>query len=89
MVWILSTMLVGGLISFCSKRKHLLLMLLSIEFIILGLFFSLFFILSVSNFFFSLIFLTFAACEGALGLGVLVSMSRVFGADYFKVFNFT
>nr|YP_001798515.1 NADH dehydrogenase subunit 4L [Sminthurus viridis]ABS82054.1 NADH dehydrogenase subunit 4L [Sminthurus viridis] len=78
----------SGLYTFCSKRKHILLMLLSIEFMVLGFFFSILFSLSFSNLFFSLIFLTFTACEGALGLGVLINMSRVYGTDYFSVFNF-
>nr|YP_010631656.1 NADH dehydrogenase subunit 4L [Propomacrus bimucronatus]AFQ62298.1 NADH dehydrogenase subunit 4L [Cheironitis sp. MJTNT-2012]WBP61434.1 NADH dehydrogenase subunit 4L [Propomacrus bimucronatus] len=80
---------VGGLISFCLKRKHLLLMLLSMEFIVLGLFFNLFLYLSYYDFefFFSMIFLTMSVCEGALGLAILVSMMRTHGNDYFQSFN--
>jgi len=54
----------------------------------LGIFFYIFLDLIFSNFFFSLIYITFAACEGALGLSVLVSIRRVYGSDYFRVFNF-
>lgn len=78
----------SGLYTFCSKRKHILLILLSIEFIVLGFFFFILFTLRFNNLFFSLIFLTFTACEGVLGLGVLINISRVYGADYFSVFNF-
>nr|YP_010631643.1 NADH dehydrogenase subunit 4L [Propomacrus davidi]WBP61421.1 NADH dehydrogenase subunit 4L [Propomacrus davidi] len=79
----------SGLISFCLNRKHLLLMLLSMEFIVLGLFFNLFLYLSYYDFefFFSMIFLTMSVCEGALGLAILVSMMRTHGNDYFQSFN--
>nr|AND95990.1 NADH deshydrogenase subunit 4L [Onthophagus cf. tragus] len=79
----------SGLISFTMKRKHLLLMLLSLEFIILSLFFNLFLYLSFFDYeyFFSMIFLTMSVCEGALGLGILVSLIRTHGNDYFNTFN--
>nr|ALO71102.1 NADH deshydrogenase subunit 4L [Pselaphinae sp. 9 EF-2015] len=82
-------MFLMGLISFCLKRKHLLLMLLSLEFIILSLYFSLMIYLSMFNyeFYFSMIFLTMSVCEGALGLSLLVSMIRTHGNDYFQTFN--
>nr|AND96703.1 NADH deshydrogenase subunit 4L [Onthophagus pullus] len=79
----------SGLISFTMKRKHLLLMLLSLEFIILSLFFNLFLYLSLYYFeyFFSMVFLTMSVCEGALGLSILVSLIRTHGNDYFNTFN--
>nr|AND96509.1 NADH deshydrogenase subunit 4L [Milichus apicalis] len=79
----------SGLISFTMKRKHLLLMLLSLEFIILSLFFNLFLYLSFFyyEYFLSMIFLTMSVCEGALGLGVLVSLIRTHGNDYYNTFN--
>nr|AXS66473.1 NADH dehydrogenase subunit 4L [Coleoptera sp. 24 KM-2017] len=78
-----------GLISFTIKRKHLLLMLLSLEFIILSLYFNLFLYLSyfLFEFYFNMIFLTMSVCEGALGLSILVSMIRTHGNDYFQTFN--
>nr|APX40404.1 NADH dehydrogenase subunit 4L [Batophila aerata] len=74
-----------GLISFIYNRKHLLLMLVSLEFIVISLFFILFFYLSMMNyeFFFSIIFLTMSVCEGVLGLSVLIYMVRVHGNDFF------
>nr|YP_009520480.1 NADH dehydrogenase subunit 4L [Bourletiella arvalis]ATP01408.1 NADH dehydrogenase subunit 4L [Bourletiella arvalis] len=77
----------SGLFIFSSKRKHLLLTLLSLEYMALGLFLFMFLDLMVSNYFFSLIYITFTACEGALGLSLLISMSRVYGSDYFSVFS--
>nr|ARH54698.1 NADH dehydrogenase subunit 4L [Tetratoma fungorum] len=78
-----------GLLMFSMKRKHLLLMLLSLEFIVLSIYLNLFIYLSfLSNeFFFSMIFLTFSVCEGALGLSILVSMIRTHGNDYFQSFS--
>nr|BBB16280.1 NADH dehydrogenase subunit 4L [Pagurus minutus] len=67
-------MVFSGLWSFVSYRKHLLNTLLSLEFIMLGIFFLLF-------------FLTLAACEGALGLSLLVSIVRSHGNDYFNSFS--
>nr|UJG45211.1 NADH dehydrogenase subunit 4L [Perlodes microcephalus] len=74
---------------FTSKRKHLLLTLLSLEFIVLSLFLLLFMYLNLLNYelFFSMIFLTFSVCEGALGLSILVSMIRTHGNDYFQSFS--
>nr|YP_008994048.1 NADH dehydrogenase subunit 4L [Cheirotonus jansoni]AGG19635.1 NADH dehydrogenase subunit 4L [Cheirotonus jansoni] len=79
----------SGLFSFCLKRKHLLMMLLSMEFVVLGLFFNLYLYLSCYGFefYFSMVFLTMAVCEGALGLGILVSLMRTHGNDYFQSFN--
>nr|AML26785.1 NADH dehydrogenase subunit 4L [Scarabaeidae sp. BMNH 1274753] len=78
-----------GLISFTMKRKHLLLMLLSLEFVILSLYFNMFLYLSFFNFefFFGMIFLTMSVCEGALGLSILVCLIRTHGNDYYQTFN--
>nr|QWB85725.1 NADH dehydrogenase subunit 4L [Stenodryas sp. N127] len=78
-----------GLIVYSSKRKHLLLMLLSLEFIVLSLYLNMFFYVSqfVYEYFFLMIFLTFSVCEGVLGLSMLVSMIRVWGNDYILSFS--
>nr|YP_010981239.1 NADH dehydrogenase subunit 4L [Mylabris sibirica]WOE90369.1 NADH dehydrogenase subunit 4L [Mylabris sibirica] len=82
-------MFFSGLIMFSLKRKHLLLMLLSIEVMVVSLYLSMFLYLSLldNDYFFSMVFLTFSVCEGALGLSVLVSMIRTHGNDYFYSFN--
>nr|QNJ33259.1 NADH dehydrogenase subunit 4L [Elaptus prionoides] len=79
----------SGLVVFSSKRKHLLLMLLSMEFVVLSLYYNIFIYLGVGgcNYFFSMIFLTMSVCEGALGLSVLVSMIRTYGNDYVLSFS--
>nr|QRV62519.1 NADH dehydrogenase subunit 4L [Hydroporus puberulus] len=78
-----------GLIVFSSKRKHLLLMLLSMEFIILSLYIMLFLFLSYFDyeFYFSMMFLVFCVCESVLGLSILVSLIRTHGNDYFFSMN--
>lgn len=78
-----------GLFVFVSRRKHLLSILLRLEFIVLILFFLLFIYLNFINFerFFRIIFLTFRVCEGALGLSILVSLIRTHGNDNFQSFR--
>nr|YP_010309831.1 NADH dehydrogenase subunit 4L [Sphragifera sigillata]UMR54944.1 NADH dehydrogenase subunit 4L [Sphragifera sigillata] len=80
--------IVGNLI-FVSKHKHLLIVLLSLEFIVLSIFF--FFLIYLSyvdyNLYMLMVFLVFSVCEGALGLSILVSMIRTHGNDYFQSFN--
>nr|YP_004935240.1 NADH dehydrogenase subunit 4L [Cramptonomyia spenceri]AET13065.1 NADH dehydrogenase subunit 4L [Cramptonomyia spenceri] len=78
-----------GVMVFISNRKHLLSTLLSLEFIVLSLFIFLFIYLNLHNYelSFSMMFLTFSVCEGALGLGILVSMIRTHGNDYFQSFS--
>nr|ALO76169.1 NADH deshydrogenase subunit 4L [Cyphonistes vallatus] len=82
-------MYVAGLISFCMKRKHLLLMLLSLEFITLSLYLNLFLhaLVCSNEFYFSMIFISMGVCEGALGLSILVSMVRTHSNDYFQSFK--
>nr|YP_006576013.1 NADH dehydrogenase subunit 4L [Cucujus clavipes]ACZ58538.1 NADH dehydrogenase subunit 4L [Cucujus clavipes]ARH54256.1 NADH dehydrogenase subunit 4L [Cucujus haematodes] len=82
-------MFMFGLIVFSSKRKHMLLMLLSLEFVVLSLYLNMYYFVSLMNYeyFFCMIFLTMSVCEGALGLSVLVSIIRSYGNDY--VMSFT
>ena len=81
--------IICGLWVFCSKRKHLLNTLLRLEYIMLNVFWLIVLTLSFvgQEIFFSLFFLTFAACEGALGLALLVSIVRTHGNDRFGNFR--
>nr|WRK67347.1 NADH dehydrogenase subunit 4L [Halter nutans] len=83
---IMMVMFISGCLSYSLKRKHLLSMLISLEYIVISLFFFLIIYLMNYNFehFFSMIFLTFSVCEGALGLGILVMVVRTHGNDYFQ-----
>lgn len=88
--WIFPLLLfLFGVLVFVINRKHLLIMLLRLEFIVLRLFLFIYIYLNIYNFesFFRIIFLTFCVCEGALGLSVLVSLIRTHGNDYFNSFS--
>nr|YP_009002578.1 NADH dehydrogenase subunit 4L [Cherax preissii]CDL72681.1 NADH dehydrogenase subunit 4L [Cherax preissii] len=82
-------MAVCGLSAFISNHKHLLNVLLGLEFIML----SVFGMLSVNmagvglEGVFVMFFLSMVACEGALGLSLLVSTVRSHGNDYFSSFG--
>nr|WCK12022.1 NADH dehydrogenase subunit 4L [Thelaira macropus] len=90
MNWILPSILFFmGIFTFVMSRKHLLSMLLSLEYIVLSLFLLLFIYLNLLNFenYFSMIFLIFSVCEGTLGISIMVSMIRTHGNDYFQSLN--
>nr|YP_010954484.1 NADH dehydrogenase subunit 4L [Euparatettix tridentatus]WMV02049.1 NADH dehydrogenase subunit 4L [Euparatettix tridentatus] len=74
----------SGLYVFSSFRKHLLLMLLGLECMVLSIFYYIFLYLMFFDYvyYFLIIFLIFSVCEGALGLSVLVSLIRSCGNDY-------
>nr|QXU57636.1 NADH dehydrogenase subunit 4L [Cherax cartalacoolah] len=80
---------VCGLSAFISSHKHLLNVLLGLEFVML----SGFGVMSVGmsgvglESVFVMFFLVMAACEGALGLSLLISVVRSHGNDYFSSFS--
>nr|AND97154.1 NADH dehydrogenase subunit 4L [Theopompa sp. FY-2016a]ASY98323.1 NADH dehydrogenase subunit 4L [Theopompa milligratulata] len=78
-----------GLWVFSSKRKHLLMTLLSLEFLVLVLFIILYYYVTMimGELYVTMFFLSFAVCEGALGLSILVSMIRTHGNDFFHSFG--
>nr|YP_009254369.1 NADH dehydrogenase subunit 4L [Caridina cf. nilotica HMG-2016]ANC75342.1 NADH dehydrogenase subunit 4L [Caridina cf. nilotica HMG-2016] len=81
-------MLMSGVSSFVGRRKHLLSTLLSLEYIMLSVFWLMILMISLlgGDSYFVLFFLTLAACEGALGLALLVSVVRTHGNDNFSSF---
>lgn len=78
-----------GIWVFSSNRKHLLVTLLRLEFIILLIYIYIYTHLNSYDYelFFRIVFLTFSVCEGALGLSILVSIIRTYGNDYFLSYN--
>nr|YP_009294938.1 NADH dehydrogenase subunit 4L [Filhollianassa ceramica]ANW37032.1 NADH dehydrogenase subunit 4L [Filhollianassa ceramica]AOH05874.1 NADH dehydrogenase subunit 4L [Filhollianassa ceramica] len=78
-----------GLVAFSSSYKHLLNTLLSLEFIMLSIFwlFTIIFSEISQELYLMLFFLTLVACEGALGLGLVVCIVRTHGNDQFNIFN--
>nr|UEP15888.1 NADH dehydrogenase subunit 4L [Neocaridina davidi] len=81
-------MLLCGIGSFVGSRKHLLSTLLSLEYIMLSVFWLMILMIGFmgNDSHFVLFFLTLAACEGALGLALLVSVVRTHGNDNFSSF---
>nr|AML25565.1 NADH dehydrogenase subunit 4L [Anobiinae sp. BMNH 1274383] len=79
----------SSVLLFCLKRKHLLMMLLSLELIILSLYFNLYLYLMDYNYeyYLLMLFMVMSVCEGVLGLSLLVSMIRTHGGDYFQSLN--
>nr|YP_010048898.1 NADH dehydrogenase subunit 4L [Paralipsa gularis]QPK77271.1 NADH dehydrogenase subunit 4L [Paralipsa gularis] len=89
MLFIVIFMFMIGNMIFVSKRKHLLIVLLSLEFMVLSIFFflSIYFLMFDENMYMLMVFLVFSVCEGALGLSILVAMIRTHGNDYFQSFS--
>nr|YP_010952511.1 NADH dehydrogenase subunit 4L [Neogurelca himachala]WMQ52766.1 NADH dehydrogenase subunit 4L [Neogurelca himachala] len=89
-MWIIFILMffIGNLI-FVSKNKHLLIVLLSLEFMVLSIYFFLlvYFMMIEYDMYMLMVFLVFSVCEGSLGLSILVSMIRTHGNDYFQSFN--
>nr|YP_009537892.1 NADH dehydrogenase subunit 4L [Limenitis camilla]AYN60609.1 NADH dehydrogenase subunit 4L [Limenitis camilla] len=86
---IIIIMFMFGNMIFVSKHKHLLIVLMSLEFMVLSIFFLMLLYLMMIKYslYMLMVFLVFSVCEGALGLSILVSMIRTHGNDYFQSFN--
>nr|YP_010547201.1 NADH dehydrogenase subunit 4L [Leptocimbex linealis]UYK52114.1 NADH dehydrogenase subunit 4L [Leptocimbex linealis] len=78
-----------GILSFTLNRFHLLMILLSLEFIVMLLYYLMIIYLNLFGLelFFMMFFLIFTVCEGVLGLSILVLMVRFNGNDYFQVLS--
>uniref|UniRef100_UPI0030E16CA6 NADH dehydrogenase subunit 4L n=1 Tax=Byasa confusa TaxID=3078925 RepID=UPI0030E16CA6 len=89
MVLVVLIMFMIGNMIFVSQHKHLLIVLLSLEFIVLSIFFMMMMMFNFieNDMYMLMVFLLFSVCEGALGLSILVSMIRTHGNDYFQSFN--
>lgn len=79
----------SGVFSFILNMKHLLSMLLSLEVIMMGLFCLSVTMLSLLEIelFYSLVILTFRACEARVGLAVLVNLIHSHGSSYVSSLN--
>nr|UFK32225.1 NADH dehydrogenase subunit 4L [Aguriahana sp. 1 BY-2021a] len=73
-----------GLFCLILIRKHILLCLISLEFVVLSLLLGVLMYCLMLNytFYLYLIMMTFYVCEGVLGLSILVYMIRCHGNDY-------
>nr|YP_009047724.1 NADH dehydrogenase subunit 4L [Striatobalanus amaryllis]AGZ92374.1 NADH dehydrogenase subunit 4L [Striatobalanus amaryllis] len=74
---------------YISKRKHLMNMLISLEYIVLSTFMLLMLVAFTMGLetYLSLIFLVASVCEGSLGVGMMVGMVRSHGSDYISSFS--
>lgn len=88
-LWLYFVLFIFSLIVFVSNRKHLLITLISLEFIILILYGVIFICLNIIGYeyYYRIVFLTFSVCEGSLGLSIMVSLIRTHGNDYFQTYN--
>nr|YP_004021532.1 NADH dehydrogenase subunit 4L [Megacrania alpheus adan]BAJ24591.1 NADH dehydrogenase subunit 4L [Megacrania alpheus adan] len=82
-------MFICGLLVFSFNYEHFLITLLSLEYIVLSLFWIIYLYMLVSLFdiYFIMVMMTFWVCEAVLGLSLLVSLIRSYGNDYFLSFN--
>lgn len=73
-----------GLFSLIMIRKHILLCLISLEFVVISLLLSIILYCLIFDYIFYiyLIIITFYVCEGVLGLRILVYIIRCHGNDY-------
>jgi NADH-ubiquinone oxidoreductase chain 4L len=78
-----------GLWSYSKLRLHIVATLLRLEFATLSIYFILFSLINFTSreLYMNLIYLTLAACEGALGLSILVVVIKFHGNDYLNISN--
>uniref|UniRef100_A0AAU6QGQ9 NADH-ubiquinone oxidoreductase chain 4L n=1 Tax=Prionospio plumosa TaxID=3050096 RepID=A0AAU6QGQ9_9ANNE len=89
-IFVLSLLPLLAILAFISQRRHVLMCLLSLEAALLSLAFMAVFMstsLSLNNFFFCVVILSFGACEAAVALAVLVVITRTFGSDSINAIN--
>nr|YP_009945364.1 NADH dehydrogenase subunit 4L [Epanerchodus koreanus]QOE55896.1 NADH dehydrogenase subunit 4L [Epanerchodus koreanus] len=81
--------IITGFISMVFSYKHVLNMLLSLEFLMVGLMMLFFFWVNLgsSELVFIFYYIVFMVGEGVLGLGMLVSLVRWNGSDFFLSFS--
>nr|YP_010586039.1 NADH dehydrogenase subunit 4L [Apatidelia acuminata]UZZ43775.1 NADH dehydrogenase subunit 4L [Apatidelia acuminata] len=87
--FIMVNYLVGNFM-FSLNRKHLLVILLSLELIVLNLFFYIYLYLllnMMNSIYFLVMFMILTVCEGVLGISILVYMIRIYSSDYMSVYN--
>nr|YP_010535515.1 NADH dehydrogenase subunit 4L [Ornithodoros compactus]AIZ58565.1 NADH dehydrogenase subunit 4L [Ornithodoros compactus]QLD97215.1 NADH dehydrogenase subunit 4L [Ornithodoros compactus]QLD97228.1 NADH dehydrogenase subunit 4L [Ornithodoros compactus]UYB78271.1 NADH dehydrogenase subunit 4L [Ornithodoros compactus] len=78
----------SGSFSLLMNRKHILLIMLSLEFMYLGVMVNVFIICGISKFFLVLIiFMIVVVCEAGMGLSVLVLSVYFYGSDKIRMMN--
>nr|AHA52556.1 NADH dehydrogenase subunit 4L [Pambolus sp. QL-2013] len=74
---------------FSFYYKHILLTLISLEFMMINLMLLMYMMLNYMNMnlYFPTFFLTISICEGILGLSIMVYLIRNMGNDYMNILN--
>nr|YP_010758768.1 NADH dehydrogenase subunit 4L [Binodoxys acalephae]WEX30813.1 NADH dehydrogenase subunit 4L [Binodoxys acalephae] len=77
-------MFISSCFMFSYFYKHILLTLISLEFMMINMIYNIYFtmLLNEINLFFIAIFLAIAVCESVLGLSLLIHLVRLSGNDY-------
>nr|YP_010990639.1 NADH dehydrogenase subunit 4L [Flata truncata]WOW99057.1 NADH dehydrogenase subunit 4L [Flata truncata] len=80
----------GGL-SLLLVRKHFLLSLLSLEFLMLSIYYTMYFYFCffVFDYYFIIVYLVLGVCEGVLGLSLIVYLVRKDSLDYLDSISLT
>nr|YP_010454791.1 NADH dehydrogenase subunit 4L [Pachycephus smyrnensis]ARO34953.1 NADH dehydrogenase subunit 4L [Pachycephus smyrnensis]UTY22581.1 NADH dehydrogenase subunit 4L [Pachycephus smyrnensis] len=89
-IWFyLFILLIGSLMIFIKFNKHMLLILMSLEFFVILMYYVMYsyFLLIDWGFYISLYYLIFSVCESVLGLSVMVVIMRGEGSDYLQTFS--
>nr|YP_011014884.1 NADH dehydrogenase subunit 4L [Caliscelis rhabdocladis]WQB38578.1 NADH dehydrogenase subunit 4L [Caliscelis rhabdocladis] len=78
---------ISGLIGLIFVRKHFLLSLLMLEYLLISFFFFMFFFFGFfgNDYYFVFVFLGLGVCEGVLGLSMIVYLSRSDSLDYSSI----
>nr|YP_009441847.1 NADH dehydrogenase subunit 4L [Ips sexdentatus]AOY39600.1 NADH dehydrogenase subunit 4L [Ips sexdentatus] len=84
-----SLFFVSGLVVYSTKYNHFLIMLLTLEVVVVSIFLFIFYFCSSFSMevFMSIIYMALSVCEGALGLSLLVLITRVYGSDSVMTFD--
>nr|YP_010600865.1 NADH dehydrogenase subunit 4L [Binodoxys communis]WAL07396.1 NADH dehydrogenase subunit 4L [Binodoxys communis] len=77
-------MFISSCFMFSYFYKHILLTLISLEFMMINMIYNIYFTMLMNeiNLFFIAIFLAIAVCESVLGLSLLIHLVRLSGNDY-------
>nr|WQF69076.1 NADH dehydrogenase subunit 4L [Amblyomma nodosum] len=76
-----------GVVSLIFNRYHLMLILLSIEFMYMSMMILIMFVFLVVNMMNIFVFLTSIVCEASLGLSLLVFLNFYYGNEMMNSFN--
>nr|YP_010142231.1 NADH dehydrogenase subunit 4L [Chthamalus malayensis]QQK92489.1 NADH dehydrogenase subunit 4L [Chthamalus malayensis] len=83
-IFVSVSLFIVGFWIYISKRKHLMNMLISLEYMVLSIFMLLMLVTFTLGLemYAGLIYLIASVCEGSLGVGIMVGMVRSYGSDY-------